>query len=80
MAANATKPELSVVLVDVNDKVVQAWRAAFSDLPEVRVQQEIAARYGGSMPVGSATCVRSGVARPAWLISTPTMAASSEDV
>ncbi|MGL4552468.1 MAG: macro domain-containing protein, partial [Gemmataceae bacterium] len=46
----------------------------------VRVQQEIAARYGGSMPVGSATCVRSGVARPAWLISTPTMAASSEDV
>jgi len=123
MAAITAKPQLSVVLVDLNDKVVQAWQAAFEGHPEVRivrgsiltqavdawvtptnargsmdggvdaaikkhlgpsiqvrVQQEIASRYGGSMPVGSATCVRTGAARPAWLISTPTMTGSSEDV
>jgi O-acetyl-ADP-ribose deacetylase (regulator of RNase III) len=30
---------LSVVLVDINSKVVNAWRKAFSDLPEVRIEK-----------------------------------------
>lgn len=44
------------------------------------VQTEIGKRYGGLMPVGSATCVPTGGLRPRYLISTPTMVASSEDV
>lgn len=44
------------------------------------VQAEIAKRYGGVMPVGSATCVPTGGIGPRFLISTPTMVQSSEDV
>jgi O-acetyl-ADP-ribose deacetylase (regulator of RNase III) len=47
---------------------------------ERRVQAEVKRLHGGLLPVGHATCVPSGVARPAYLISTPTMTASSEDV
>ncbi|MGW6968306.1 ADP-ribosyltransferase domain-containing protein [Streptomyces zaomyceticus] len=114
---------LRVVLVDVNDEVVKAWRSAFADTPEVeirqgslldvdvdawvsptnargrmdggvdavvkrhlgagvqvRVQREIRARFGGSLPVGSAVCVPSGAAVPRYLISTPTMRQSSQNV
>ncbi|MFH9726565.1 ADP-ribosyltransferase domain-containing protein [Streptomyces sp. NPDC017254] len=114
---------LKVVLVDVNDEVVKAWRSAFADTPEVeirqgslldvdvdawvsptnargrmdggvdavvkrhlgagvqvRVQREIRARFGGSLPVGSAVCVPSGAAVPRYLISTPTMRQSSQNV
>jgi O-acetyl-ADP-ribose deacetylase (regulator of RNase III) len=117
------KAVLKVVLVDINPKVVQAWRAAFADNPEVevvqgslleqpvnawvtptnargrmdggldailkghfgpgiekRVQQEIAALYQGVMPVGCATCVPTGAAVPRFLISTPTMVGSAEDI
>ena len=117
------KSLLSVVLVDVNPRVVEAWRAAFADTPEVRivrgsilvqpvdawvtptnargsmdggvdakikrhlgssiqtrVQQEIARLHGGLMPVGCATCVRTEADWPRYLISTPTMVGSSEDV
>jgi O-acetyl-ADP-ribose deacetylase (regulator of RNase III) len=34
MAVDST---LRVVLVDINDKVVRAWRSAFSDLPEIEI-------------------------------------------
>lgn len=114
---------LRVVLVDVNDEVVAAWRSAFADTPEVeirqgsvldvnvdawvsptnargrmdggvdavvkrylgagiqvRVQRAIRARFGGSLPVGSAVCVPSGAVVPRYLISTPTMRQSSQDV
>ncbi|WP_327165213.1 ADP-ribosyltransferase domain-containing protein [Streptomyces zaomyceticus] len=114
---------LRVVLVDVNDEVVKAWRSAFADTPEVeirqgslldvdvdawvsptnargrmdggvdavvkrhlgagvqvRVQREIRARFGASLPVGSAVCVPSGAAVPRYLISTPTMRQSSQNV
>ena len=115
---------VKVVLVDVNPKMVAAWRATFEENPEVevvqgsmldqqvdawvspdqrarrawtagstrssrstsapaietRVQQEIARRYGGLLPVGHATCVPTGAAQPRYLISTPTMTASSEDI
>ena len=117
------KSVLKVVLVDVNAKVVQAWRAAFADNPEVkivrgsildqqvnawvtptnakgsmdggvdavikgrlgstiekRVQQEIGRLYAGKMAVGYATCVPTGGAAPRFLISTPTMVKSSENI
>ncbi|MEU6878810.1 macro domain-containing protein [Streptomyces sp. NPDC046712] len=114
---------LRVVLVDVNDKVVAAWRSAFADTPgveirrgsildvdvdawvsptnargrmdggvdavvkrylgagiQVRVQRAIRDRFGGSLPVGSAVCVPSGGAVPRYLISTPTMRQSSQNI
>jgi len=112
-----------IVLVDINAKMVKAWRATFEENPEVeivegsmldqrvnawvtptnargsmdggldaviknhlgqqiehRVQAEIARLYGGHMPVGHATCVLTGRKLPEFLISTPTMVASAEDV
>jgi O-acetyl-ADP-ribose deacetylase (regulator of RNase III) len=117
------KSVLKVVLVDVNPRVVQAWKSAFSDTPEVQVvhgsildqdvdawvtptnsrgsmdggvdavikrhlgawiekhvQQEIARLYQGTMPVGCATCVPTGADAPRFLISTPTMERSGQDV
>lgn len=114
---------LRVVLVDVNDEVVAAWRSAFADTPaveirrgslldvdvdawvsptnargrmdggvdalvkrhlgagiQVRVQRAIRDGFGGSLPVGSAVCVPSGAAVPRYLISTPTMRQSSQNV
>ncbi|MFH8621297.1 ADP-ribosyltransferase domain-containing protein [Streptomyces vietnamensis] len=114
---------LKVVLVDVNDEVVAAWKSAFADTPgveirqgslldvdvdawvsptnargrmdggvdavvkrhlgagvQVRVQRAIRERFGGSLPVGSAVCVPSGAAVPRYLISTPTMRQSSQNV
>jgi O-acetyl-ADP-ribose deacetylase (regulator of RNase III) len=47
---------------------------------ETRVQQEIGRLYGGIMPVGHATCVATGAENPHFLISTPTMISSSEDI
>jgi O-acetyl-ADP-ribose deacetylase (regulator of RNase III) len=47
---------------------------------EARVQAAINSQFGGLLPVGHATCVASGAAWPKFLISTPTMQASSEDV
>ena len=115
--------QVKVVLVDVNPKMVRAWRATFEENPEVeivsgsmldqevdawvtptnarasmdggldaaikgrlgagierKVQAEVRRLAGGLLPVGFATCVPTGSARPAFLISTPTMAGSSEDV
>jgi O-acetyl-ADP-ribose deacetylase (regulator of RNase III) len=112
-----------VILVDVNPKMIAAWRATFEENPEVdvisgsmlsqqvsawvtptnakgsmdggldaviknhfgaqiqsSVQKEIARLYGGNMRVGYATCVATGADMPRYLISTPTMTASSEDV
>jgi O-acetyl-ADP-ribose deacetylase (regulator of RNase III) len=114
---------IKIVLVDINPKMVKAWRGTFEEDPEVevvqgsmldqavdawvtptnarasmdggldgvikghfgpaierRVQAEVRRLYGGLLPVGHATCVATGAARPAFLISTPTMTASSEDV
>lgn len=47
---------------------------------EKRVQAEVRRIYGGTLAIGHATCVPTGAARPAYLISTPTMNTSSEDV
>lgn len=115
---------VKIQLVDVNPKMIAAWRSTFEENPEVevvqgsmldqevdawvsptnarasmdggldgvikghfgpaierRVQLEIKRRYGGLLlPVGHATCVPTGAARPSFLISTPTMTASSEDI
>jgi O-acetyl-ADP-ribose deacetylase (regulator of RNase III) len=114
---------LRVILVDVNRRVVQAWRDAFVQNPEVEivhgsmleqrvdawvtptnargsmdggldavlrrhfgpriekaVQQEIGRLYQGAMPIGCATCVPTGGEGPRFLISTPTMTSSVENV
>lgn len=114
---------LKLVLVDINAKVVTAWRAAFADEPDVEivrgsilaqqtdawvtptnshgrmdggvdavvnghfggriqalVQTEIGHKFGGLMPIGAATCVPTGGVRPRFLISTPTMVQSGENV
>lgn len=112
-----------VVLVDVNPKMVAAWKATFAEHREVdilsgsmlaqqvsawvtptnakgsmdggldgvlkkhfgpkieqSVQKAIRDKYNGTMPVGHATCVETGADVPRYLISTPTMHGSSEDV
>lgn len=123
MTESSVLPALRVVLTDVNERVVEAWRAAFADTPgieirkgsildedvdawvtptnsrgrmdggvdavikrylgsgiQVRVQRAIRDRFAGAMPVGSAVCVPSGAAVPRYLISTPTMVRSSQNV
>ncbi len=47
---------------------------------EKRVKKEISRSFGGSLAVGHATCVPTGAPSPRFLISTPTMGASSEDI
>ncbi|MFL5338679.1 MAG: macro domain-containing protein [Gemmataceae bacterium] len=115
--------QLQTTLVDINPRMVKAWRATFEENPEVavvqgsmldqnvdawvtptnsrgsmdggldavikkhlgdaievRVQREIARLHGGALLLGHATCVPTGRPVPRFLISTPTMHASSEDV
>jgi O-acetyl-ADP-ribose deacetylase (regulator of RNase III) len=52
----------------------------FGQSIETAVQKEIARLYHGKMPVGHATCVPTGRPQPRFLISTPTMTQSSEDI
>ncbi|MFJ3728572.1 ADP-ribosyltransferase domain-containing protein [Streptomyces sp. NPDC090045] len=123
MTESSVQPTLRVVLTDVNERVVEAWRAAFADTPgieirrgsileedvdawvtptnsrgrmdggvdaaikrhlgsgiQLRVQRAIRDRFAGALPVGSAVCVPSGAATPRYLISTPTMVQSSQNV
>src|SRR5260370_1214996 len=47
---------------------------------ESQVQKEIGRMHGGFLPVGHATCVPTGLDVPRYLISTPTMHASSQDL
>ncbi|MFD9320645.1 macro domain-containing protein [Streptomyces sp. NPDC060053] len=47
---------------------------------QLRVQRAIRDRFEGRLPVGSAVCVPSGAANPRFLISTPTMEQSSQNV
>ncbi|MFE5768554.1 ADP-ribosyltransferase domain-containing protein [Streptomyces sp. NPDC056485] len=123
MTESSAPPVLRVVLTDVNERVVEAWRAAFADTPgieirrgsildedvdawvtptnsrgrmdggvdaaikghlgsgiQLRVRRAVRDRFAGAMPVGSAVCVPSGAAVPRFLISTPTMVESSQNV
>ena len=48
-------------------------KSHFGPAIERKVQAEIRRLYGGLLPVGHGTCVPTGKARPAFLISTPTM-------
>ncbi len=52
----------------------------FGSSIETRVQKSIGQMYSSQMPVGYATCVTTNRPKPAWLISTPTMVSSSEDI
>lgn len=47
---------------------------------EKRVQKEVSKSYGGKLPVGHATCVPTDQAMPRFLISTPTMVGTSDDI
>ncbi len=47
---------------------------------QARVKQSIAHHYGGVLPVGCATWVETGQTNPRYLISTPTMHGSSENI
>lgn len=114
---------VEITLIDVNPKMVAAWRHSFEENPEVkiltgsmldqnvdawvtptnsrgsmdggldavikkdlgvqvevRVQAEIKKLHGGLLPVGHAVCVESGRNKPRFLISTPTMVGSSDDI
>ncbi len=114
---------VEVTLVDINPKMIAAWRATFASHPEVKVvagsmldqsvsawvtptnskgfmdggldgvlkrhfgpsiekavQAQIKAHHKGAMPIGHATCVETGSKTARYLISTPTMSFSSEDV
>ncbi|MFC5143444.1 macro domain-containing protein [Streptomyces aureoversilis] len=47
---------------------------------QLRVQRAIRDQFAGSLPVGGAVCVPSGAVNPKFLISTPTMETSSQNV
>ncbi|MFG2606526.1 macro domain-containing protein [Streptomyces sp. NPDC048514] len=59
------------------DAVVKRYLGAGIQL---RVQKAIRGQFAGVLPVGSAVCVPSGAVKPRFLISTPTMETSSENV
>jgi O-acetyl-ADP-ribose deacetylase (regulator of RNase III) len=123
MTVNRFPSPLRVVLTDINDNVVEAWRSAFADTPgieirngsildvqadawvsptnsrgrmdggldavvrmhlgagiQLRVQRAIRDEFGGRLPVGAAVCVPSGAAAPRFLISTPTMERSAQNI
>ncbi|MFC9898379.1 macro domain-containing protein [Nocardia sp. NPDC127579] len=47
---------------------------------QLRVQRAIRDQFDGRLPIGSAVCVSSGATNPKFLISTPTMETSAENV
>jgi O-acetyl-ADP-ribose deacetylase (regulator of RNase III) len=114
---------IKVVLVDVNPKMIAAWRHTFEENSEVEIlhgsmldqqvsawvsptnaagrmdggldlviknylgnqiehklQAAIKSTFHGAMPVGHATCLPTGKPLPRFLISTPTMVGSSDDI
>ncbi|MCB9640102.1 MAG: macro domain-containing protein [Myxococcales bacterium] len=52
----------------------------FGDQIQESVQAAIKEQFEGFLPVGAATCVETGAEVPRYLISTPTMNTSSEDI
>src|SRR5437764_5398175 len=112
-----------VVLVDINPKMIEAWRATFEENPEVdivqgslldqkttawvspgnsrghmgggidrlvrqflgdriqaKVQKEIQRLYLGVMPIGCAVCVATDMTTPKYLISSPIMGPTSDNI
>jgi O-acetyl-ADP-ribose deacetylase (regulator of RNase III) len=57
-----------------------ALHAHFGPAIQARVRREIVRGYDGYLPIGHAVCVETGALAPAWLVSTPTMGHSAEDV
>jgi O-acetyl-ADP-ribose deacetylase (regulator of RNase III) len=52
----------------------------FGQAIQAKVQREIGNRHGSLLPVGHAICVSTGKKQPSYLISTPTMVETQEDV
>lgn len=114
---------VKVLLVDINPKIIQAWRKTFEGNPEVEivhgsmldqpvsawvsptnaagrmdggldlvikkyfgdkiersVQSLIKSKHAGALPVGHAVCVSTERPQPRYLISTPTMVGSNDDI
>ncbi len=114
---------VKVILVDINPKIIAAWRSSFEGNPEVEivhgsmldqpvsawvsptnsagsmdggldlvikkflgnsiefgVKSQIKRLHQGAMPVGHAVCVPTERPQPRFLISTPTMVSSNEDI
>lgn len=114
---------IKVILVDINPKMIRAWRDTFENEEDVEVvhgsmidqavsawvsptnsqgnmdggldkvikdhlgggiekalKKRIAERYQGRLPVGHAICTPTERPQPRYVISTPTMVGSSEDV
>jgi O-acetyl-ADP-ribose deacetylase (regulator of RNase III) len=114
---------VKVLLVDINPKIIAAWRSSFEGNPEVeivhgsmldqpvsawvsptnsagnmdggldlviknflgskiehQVKGEIKRKHQGAMPVGHAVCVPTERVQPRFLISTPTMVSSNQDI
>jgi len=55
-------------------------KGALGPACESKLQAEIKARYSGTLTVGHAICCPTDRSQPAYLISTPTMMGSSDDV
>ncbi len=115
--------DIKVILIDINPKMIKAWRDTFEGNPEVeivqgsmlqqqvsawvtptnargsmdggldlviknhlggmiekRLQQKIKDEYGGTLPVGHAICTPTDRVQPRFVISTPTMVGSSDNV
>jgi O-acetyl-ADP-ribose deacetylase (regulator of RNase III) len=65
---------------EMNGGVDAIIRRHLGDQIQHKVRAEIKAQYGGAMPIGAATCVLTGLSKPAYLISTPTMLHEVENV
>ena len=115
--------DVTLTLVDVNPRMVDAWRAVFADEAGVsvvlgsllaqradawvtptnaravmsggvdarvkshlgpgiqaRVRRAVAAAWGDAMPVGAAVCVPTGRLLPSFLVATPTMHGTADDI
>lgn len=123
MTITMSGTDVQVTLVDVNPRMVQAWRDAFAGDRDVqilqgsllsqqtsawvsptnrhakmdggvdgairghlgraierKVQAAVRAAYDGELPIGYATCVHTGRVLPAYVISTPTVFDTGDDV
>ena len=65
---------------DMSGGLDGAIRSRLGTQIQARVKAEIRRQHGGYLPVGFATCVPTGRAAPAYLISTPTMSEQAADV
>ena len=64
----------------MNGGLDAAIRAELGAGIQARVRRSVQSEHGDFIPVGRATCVRTGRSAPAWLVSTPTMVGAADEV